>query len=132
MRLAPLYLGLGLSALTALPLQAQFAQLTQCIGQMRFVDDTGHSTYELRLTLSPSQYVLQSTDLDTGEVIIDQGQCSDYTKTGCTHVIKVDGEATGDYYTFKMRPLSGDAYAYEETWADGSKGRTVLSCRPAP
>ena len=98
---------------------------------MAFLNDDGSRVaYELLIVLDAHGYALTSTSDDTDETTVDLGPCTTYAAQGCRHDIVVNGEKTGDHYTFKIKRMTGTSYAYEETWSDGSVGRTVLACKP--
>ncbi|MFL4470951.1 hypothetical protein ACERZ8_14075 [Tateyamaria armeniaca] len=110
--------------------QARFASPTTCTGQMAFANDDGTSeAYALDLRLSSDGYLITSTNIQTGEVTRDAGDCTRYISGTCRHRIVVDGAPTGDYYSFALQPVTDVSFSYTETWKDGSVGRTVLTCR---
>lgn len=122
-------LGAAALALMAMPGHAMFDAETICEGLLNFPNDDGTSAiYELVIVLDSHGYALTSTDQDTMEVTVDLGTCTAYAGAGCTHLIEVDGELTGDSYEFRIQRLSGDAYAYQEVWDDGAAARTILTC----
>ncbi|MEX0282173.1 MAG: hypothetical protein AB3N13_13400 [Arenibacterium sp.] len=111
--------------------QARFEVETLCNGMLKFPNDDGTSSeYELLILLDAVGYALTSTDQETSETTFDAGECSAYASAGCTHEIEVDGEKTGDSYHFRLQKISATTFAYEEVWADGSVGRTILTCTP--
>ncbi|MEX0339402.1 MAG: hypothetical protein AB3N11_10220 [Arenibacterium sp.] len=113
----------------ASPVAARFETETVCNGFLKFPNDDGTSSeYELLIVLDSYGYALTSTDQETDEITVDIGECTDYAERGCTHEIEVEGEKTGDSYRFRIQKMSDTTFAYEEVWADGSVGRTILSC----
>ena len=122
---------IGALALTvASAAEARFETETVCNGFLKFPNDDGSSSdYELLIVLDSYGYALTSTDQETDETTVDIGECNAYAGAGCTHEIMVDGEKTGDSYRFRIQKMSATTFAYEEVWADGSVGRTILSCK---
>jgi hypothetical protein len=130
MRQVTLALVCAVAGSLAGPALATFETETVCEGLMAFFNDDGSSErYELLMVLDQYGYALTSTNQGTNEVTVDVGSCTAYADKGCRHDVVVDGEKTGDYYTFRLRAMTATSYAYEETWADGFSGRTVLECK---
>ncbi len=112
---------------------AKFAGETVCNARLVFPNDDGSSeTYDLVLEFDGGAYSIRSTNTRNGEVTVDTGNCGAYLGRGCRHRISENGEETGDYYTFVMQKVSASSFAYQEAWADGSSGSTVLTCRAKP
>jgi hypothetical protein len=114
----------------AAPAAARFDTETMCSGFLNFPNDDGTSVaYDLLIRFDSQGYTLTSTDQETGETIVDARACAAYAGAGCTHEIEADGAKTGDSYRFRIQKMTATTYAYEEVWADGSVGRTILTCR---